>query len=152
MSEPESPHTNENEAPEPVLAPGALTVLLVLLLVIFAGVAVFATHDRASRTSLETTAERTGVGDTRLVKEPEGATMPAAPLMTHDGHPLYLQRLKKFAARDSRMEKIGIDDSKTYTLYRSGESGNKVPNDPGTFYVKCATNAYLQVGEALPKK
>lgn len=104
------------------------------LLLALAVVSVFTFLGRSHRLNLERVDQPTAVGDLYFVPPAE----PNTPLGTFRGQPLIVaERVKE---RDSAMLKEGLDDSQSFTVYRSSD-----PEESSTFFLKVAEGSYLKI-------
>lgn len=104
------------------------------LLVVLTAVSVFTFLGRTHRLQLEHVEEPTAVGDLHLVPAAE----PNTSLGTFQGQPLTVSETVK--ERDSSMRKAGLDDSQSFTVYRSSD-----PNEIGALFLKVAEGSYLKI-------
>jgi len=109
-------------------------------------------YDEHRLSSLETTAESTAVGDKALfplpaMGLPEQAT---APIVNFNGKALTPVSSKSYEERDSKMIRIGLDDSQHYSIYSTTEPVKPMKgegkNDGKTFFfIKTGPGKYLKL-------
>ena len=110
-------------------------------LILVAGVAAFTAWDRFHNAALEEIITPTAVGDTEYVREPAGGAGPIGLKLQGQN----LDMLSESKIRDSKLIRIGADDSGVYSLYRSEDE--KEGPAKGHFYMKVATNEFIEVTE-----
>jgi len=108
------------------------------MVVLIAGVAMFTAWDRMHNSALETVVTPTAVGDMHFVPEPKGEKGPLA--LKYQGRQLDMVSESKL--RDSRLIRVGSDDSGVYTIYRP-EDEKLIPKDH--FLMKIKTNEFMEV-------
>jgi hypothetical protein len=119
------------------LEPWAVAIGLATLVLVGA-VALFTTWDRMHNSQLETIITPTAVGDTNFVQKPLRRTGPIG--LKYQGRKLDLLSDNKI--RDSRLLRIGTDDSGIYSIYRP-EDDKELPKDH--FLMKSGTNDFIEV-------
>src|SRR5579862_2091523 len=102
------------------------------------GVAVFTSWDRAHNAALEQVVTQTAVGDTHYVPEPAGGSGPLG--VKYRGQ--MLDMVSESKIRDSKLIRVGMDDSGAYALYRP-EDEKDLPS--GHFYMKVNPNEFIEV-------
>src|SRR5438309_9016306 len=90
----------------------------------FALIMAFAIYDKSQRAVLERVEEPTAVGDNAWFHPPEKFDSSAV-FATYEGQPLYPTGADRYDLRDSKMIKVGMDDSKSFWIYKSLERGGK---------------------------
>ncbi len=105
-------------------------------LAMVAGVAMFTAWDRTRTGGLEAASTPTAVGDTHFVKEPTGGTGPIG--LRYQGRQLDVVVESKI--RDSKLIRVGTDESGVFAIYRLEEGGSKE-----RLFVKEAVNEFLEV-------
>jgi hypothetical protein len=121
---------------EPMKGKKLALILMGSTLIAFAGVTAFAMYDRAHLKTIESIEEPTAVGDTKLFRGTFVANS-SKPVAQFGGANLLAgDRVK---ARDTSMIKAGLDDTRSFFVYRSGGQ-----RDPAVFYLKLESAAYLE--------
>lgn len=115
--------------------------LCAVLLIGFAFVVAFAAFDRLRISGLEKADEQTAVGDAAFFKPPEKFDSSAV-FVKLGGKPLYPTGTERYSLHDSKMLRVGTDDSKTFKIYKSAERGGK---DGDFFFLKTADGQYLEM-------
>lgn len=114
------------------------------LAVALAAVALFTFWDQNERASLESVSTPTAVGDTRFILPNAN---PGNPLGLLNGHGLVGDERVK--VRDSRMTRVGSDDTHSFSLYRLDDpeaDAQKTYGKPRVvYYLKIAGGEYLKV-------
>ena len=120
--------------------------LLVALLIVL-GVVV---RDNGRRTTLETIAEFTAVGDTHYFPMPESPPLPPyQPVAWIRGKPLYPVDFRKHEAPPDDMTRTGVDEKAGYLIYRApvhakDEDIRKLGN---IYYLKISPTEFLKTIE-----
>ena len=124
------------------LAAGLFLALLVALAV--------AMKDNAQRTTLETTAEFTAVGDTDYFPMPPVPPQPPYKVVaSFRGHALYPADYRRHESAADDMTRVGVDDKAGYIIYRAPE----VAKDDDerklgpVYFLKISPTEYLKVRE-----
>ena len=115
--------------------------LCAALLIGFAFVTAFAGYDKLRLAQLEDVEEPTAVGDAAFFKPP-GKFDSGAVFVKLGGQPLHPTGTERYALRDAKMIRAGIDDSKAFRLYKSTERGGR---DGDFFFLKVAPGQYLEM-------
>jgi hypothetical protein len=108
-------------------------------LVLVSCVAGFTAWDRAHTAALETVITPTAVGDTHYIEVPNAGSGPIG--LKYQGQALDMVAESKI--RDSRLVRVGTDDSGAYSLYRLEDEKEGLPKD--RFYIKVKTNDFMEV-------
>jgi hypothetical protein len=111
---------------------GLATVVLV------GAVAAFTAWDRMRESQLEVVVTPTGVGDTQYVAA--AATKNGPTGIKYEG--TELETVADLKERDSKVLRVGSDDSGVYTIYRP-EDEQELPK--GRYYMKVRPNEYIEV-------
>lgn len=108
-------------------------------LILVATVAVFTAWDRAHTATHERAVTPTAVGDTHYVPEPATRIGPLG--LSYEGRKLDM--LSENKIRDSKLIRVGADDSGAYSLYRPQDESEGLPKEH--FYMKAKPNEFLEV-------
>ena len=117
--------------PWPAAIAGALVVLI-------AGVAIFTAWDRVHNSVRESVVNSSAVGDTHYVRLPATRTGPTG--LKYQGRALDI--LSESKIRDSKLVRVGAEDSGMYGLYRF-EDEKQLPKDH--YLMKVSTNDFIEV-------
>ena len=145
MTEPSSAE-NESTFPGRPAVFGLGVGLLVGLLVVLA----VTMRDNGRRTTLETIAEFTAVGDTHYFPMPETAPSPPyQPVARLHGKPLYPVDFRKHEATPDDMTRAGVDETAGYLIYQApvhakDEDIRKLGN---IYYLKISPTEFLKTIE-----
>ncbi len=121
-----------------------------VLIVVLAALTTFAFVGRQHRAQLETVEQVTAVGDTTYFKMPEMTEKPSALAVSFQGKQLYPASFKRMGNRDSRMLRVGTDDSGAYGIYAVREAIDARKKEAEELYLKLGPDEYLNVrSEAL---
>ena len=120
------------------IEPWAVGIGLATLAVV-GSVAVFTAWDRAQTTALEAVVTPTAVGDPHYVRKPPSGAGPIG--LKYQGQKLDMVTEDKI--RDSKLIRVGTDDSGVYWLYRPEEENQGLPKD--RFLMKVGTNDFIEV-------
>ena len=115
--------------------------LCVMLLVGFAFVVAFAAFDKLRNASMEKADESNAVGDSAYFKPPEKFDSSAV-FVKLGGNPLYPTGTERYSLQDGKMMRVGMDDTKTFKIYKSAERGGKSGD---FFFLKTADGQYLEM-------
>jgi hypothetical protein len=110
-------------------------------LALVASVALFTAWDRAHTAALEAVITPTAVGDTHYVRGPAGRSGPIG--LKYQGRNLDVVLESK--VRDSRLIRVGTDDSGVYSLYRPEDEKEALLKD--RFFMKVGPNQFIEVTE-----
>jgi hypothetical protein len=110
-------------------------------LVLVASVAAFTAWDRTHTASLEEVITETAVGDTHFIQEPKGRTGPIG--LKYQGQNLDMVSENKI--RDSKLIRVGADDSGVYSVYRLEEEKEGSKNE--RLFMKAGANEFVEVTE-----
>jgi hypothetical protein len=110
-------------------------------LALVASVAVFTAWDHAHTGTLEDVAMPTAVEDTHFVQAPMGKAGPIG--VQYQGQKLDMVTERKI--RDSRVIRVGMDDSGVYSIYRRQEE--KEGGRKEGLFVKVRVNEFMEVKE-----
>ncbi|HEV7406775.1 MAG TPA: hypothetical protein VGO11_27750 [Chthoniobacteraceae bacterium] len=118
----------------------------VVLLILVALVPLLA-YDKGARTTLETTAETTAVGDEALLHH---RSRGPAPVLSLHGRPLVPPSPRHLELHDTKMTFAGMEDGGTLRLYTTTEDapwvkGEVQQKDQPVYYLKIDANEYLRV-------
>jgi hypothetical protein len=123
------------------------------LLIGFAVVILFAGLDNAQRRGLETVQEVSSVGDRVYFRIPEERTSPPVAAVIFRGDQLLPVSYEPVKIRDTRMIRLGMDDSGQYAVYGSREGLS--PENAGIgaqadkfLFLKVAPDEYLKTKSA----
>jgi hypothetical protein len=110
------------------------------LLVIVTGVTIFTAWDRMRNGALEEVVTPTAVGDMHFVPEPSGGAGSVG--LQYKGRKLDMAGAAKL--RDSKLIRVGMDDTGVYTLYRLEEEKQEGAH-PEQLYLKIGVNEFMRV-------
>lgn len=149
MSAPVSEHPRIFARPVAVLLGEAL-------LIAFALVILLAGMDKAQRERLESFQEVTAVGDRAFFQLPDELKQePLQPVAGFRGQPLIPVSLDEVKIRDTKMIRMGRDDTGRHFVYSSREKapsaeGAREAKDEKFFFLKLAPGEYLKVRAGAP--
>ncbi|MDP9291846.1 MAG: hypothetical protein M3O82_05725 [Verrucomicrobiota bacterium] len=117
--------------------------LMATMLVGFALATAFMFYDRAHLASLEQISQPTAVGDHAYFPLKSDAD-PAKSIATFAGRPLFAA--DRMRHRDSEMIKAGMDDSRSFFIYKVVARATAKPGD--SYFVKLRDGEYLKLRDA----
>jgi hypothetical protein len=120
------------------IEPWAAGIALATLLLV-GSVAVFTVWDRGRTASIEEAVTPTAVGDMHFVREPAGKKGPIG--LKYQGQKLDM--VSEHKIRDSKLVRVGTDDSGVYWIYRPADESEGLGKD--RFLMKTAVNEYVEV-------
>ncbi len=106
---------------------------------VVAAMAAFTVWDATRTASLEVVETPTAVGDASYVQEPATKQGPIG--LKYQGRKLDMVSESK--VRDSKVTRVGTDDSGVYWLYVPEDPAEALPKDK--YYMKTATNEFIEV-------
>jgi hypothetical protein len=112
----------------------------VATLVVVAAVAAFSLIEHFQTGQIDRVVMPTAVGDDHYIQEPAGGAGSIG--LKYQGHKL--AKISEDKVRDSRLIRIGTDDSGVYSIYRpEGEKELSLPKDH--YYMKTAPDIFMEV-------
>ncbi len=135
----------ETEPQKPLLLgeKGAAAIIWTTL-VLFCAMLCFKISERGRVSELETFSEATAVGDHSYYPLPDFTNRTGVSILIFKGRPLYTD-YKHVTNRDSRMRRIGAEDSGKYQIYIDEEPvkpDNKSHDEP-RYFAKTAEDEYV---------
>lgn len=116
------------------------TILIVVVLLGFAGVVGFSVIDRTKTESLESFSQTSAVGDTRYYEVPLVQLAIPEPILTWQGRLWAPANYQKVKIDDPSMIEVGHDEKTAFRIYRERSKSSDSP-----VYVKIDVGEYLRL-------